>query len=196
MNYKNHPALKNLALLFLAGLFTFSQLRAQETPLSADEVLQQAYQQAAKEKKNVFLMFHASWCGWCHRMDDAMNDSICKKLFTDNYVICHLVVKETGEKKKLENPGADALLAKYHGDKSGIPFWLIFDKQGNLLADSQIRPEGAGLETAGKNVGCPAQQEEIAHFLKVLKQTSSLNKKQLAVINSRFEQIAPQSAAR
>src|SRR5690606_25443283 len=99
-----------------------------------------------------FLMFHASWCGWCHRMDDAMNDSTCKNFFTDNYVICHLVVKEMGDKKKLENPGAEELLAKYHGDKAGIPFWLIFDKNGNLLADSQERPEGAGLDEAGKNV--------------------------------------------
>jgi hypothetical protein len=119
-------------------------------------------------------------------MDKSMNDTSCEKLFKDNYVIAHLVVKESEDKKSLENPGAEAMLAKYHGDKSGIPFWLIFDKNGKLLADSQIRPEGAGLDVAGENVGCPSQPQEIAHFIKVLKATSSLNEQELAVIQTRF----------
>jgi hypothetical protein len=68
----------------------------------------------------------------------------------------------------------------------GIPFWLIFDAKGNLLADCQTRPDGAALATKGENTGCPATKEEVAHFIKVLKKTSSLNADQLAVVEKNF----------
>ncbi|MBD0287325.1 MAG: hypothetical protein ICV79_18150, partial [Flavisolibacter sp.] len=57
-----------------------------------------------------------------------------------------------------------------------------------LLADSQIRPEGAGLDEPGQNAGCPAKKEEVAHFIRVLKKTSALNKDQLAIIQKRFRE--------
>ena len=44
------------------------------TPAPAAEVLAAALKTAGEQKKNVLLMFHASWCGWCHRMDTSLND--------------------------------------------------------------------------------------------------------------------------
>lgn len=120
-----------------------------------------------------------------------MNDASCKELFANNYVIRHLVVLENDKNKNLENPGAMELLTKYHGDKQGIPFWLVLDQNGKLLADSQIRPEGASLETVGQNIGCPGQKEEIAAFKKILKNTSKLTEAQLGVIEKRFAAINP-----
>jgi hypothetical protein len=95
-------------------------------------------------------------------------------------------VYESKEKKKLENPGALELLTKYHGNDDGIPYWLIFDKNGNILADSQIRPPGANMDIKGKNSGCPASEEEVKYFVMVLKKTSALNAQQLAQIEERF----------
>lgn len=161
--------------------------KAQDPPLSADEILKDAYQVAAKEHKKVFIIFHASWCGWCHRMDKSMNDEICKKFFEDNFVIRHLVVDESADKKNLENPGADELRNKYYGDGQGIPFWLVFDKDGKLLADSKIRTEGEGPET-GSNTGCPANEKEVAYFISVLEKTTNLNSAQLVIISKRFRQ--------
>lgn len=178
--------LKRMIVSVIVVLAVVVTVHAQNVPPSAESVLNSALSRAASENKKVFLMFHASWCGWCHAMDKSMNDAGCEQLFKNNYVVCHLVVKESEDKKHLENPGAEEMLAKYHGDKSGIPFWLIFDKSGRLLADSQIRPEGAGLDTPGQNVGCPSEPHEIAHFIKVLKQTSALNDHELAVIQTRF----------
>ena len=77
------------------------------------------------------------------------------------------MVDESRDKKNLENPGADELRTKYHGDDEGIPFWLIFDKDGNLLADSQIEPKGASLDTKGENIACPATEKEVAYFIEV-----------------------------
>jgi thioredoxin-related protein len=171
--------------LFLLQLVT----NAQHVP-AADEVLKNAFTQAAKENKNVFIIFHASWCGWCHRMDSSMNDKSCKAYFDKSYVIRHLTVLESADKKQLENPGAMQLLEKYKGADQGIPFWLVFDKNGTLLADSQIRPGGAGLETKGANCGCPAQPEEVAYFISVLKKTSSITASEILAIEKRFRENA------
>jgi thiol-disulfide isomerase/thioredoxin len=175
-------------LLSVLALFLFSEGQAQRGPLPADEIMQEAYQQAAKEKKNVIVIFHASWCGWCHRMDSSINDKNCKKFFDDNYVIRHLVVDESKDKKNLENPGADEFRSKYNGDKQGIPFWLIFDKNGNLLGDSQMRPEGTGFDTRGDNIGCPASAKEVEAFINLLKKTSKLSASQQVAIEKRFRQ--------
>lgn len=164
-------------------------VRAQQSPKPADELMNEAFQRASSENKNVFVIFHASWCGWCHKMDSAMNDVAVKKFFDDNYVITHLTIYESDENKKLENPGAFEMYVRFGGgDDQGIPYWLVFDKNGKLLADSKIRPEGADLDELGKNAGCPASKEEVAHFIRVLKKTSSLNKDQLAVIEKRFRE--------
>ncbi len=175
-------------LLGFSAFLFFSVAHAQGGPLSADEIMQEALQQAAKENKNIMIIFHASWCGWCHKMDSSMNDKTCKKFFDDNYVVRHLVVDESKDKKNLENPGADELRSKYHGDGEGIPFWLVFDKEGNFLADSQIRPEGASPGSKGDNVGCPAQEKEVAYFIDVLKKTSRITAAQETAIQKRFRQ--------
>jgi thioredoxin-related protein len=175
-----------LVSLFLVALLN-GQAQPSPTPApeSADAILSAALQEAARDHKNVFIIFHASWCGWCHRMDTAMNDPLCKKFFQDNFVIRHLVVLESKDKVQLENPGAEAMRLKYHGKDQGIPFWLIFDKDGKLLADSKIRKAGQGPEE-GQNSGCPAAEQEVAYFIDVLKQTSRLSPGQEEIIRKRF----------
>ena len=175
-----------ISSLAFALLFSIAAT-AQDPPLSAGEILKEAYQAATKENKKVFIIFHASWCGWCHRMDKSMNDETCKKFFEDNFVIRHLVVDESTDKKNLENPGADELRNTYYGVGQGIPFWLVFDKDGKLLADSKIRVEGEGPDK-GTNTGCPANEKEVDYFISVLEKTTNLNSSQLAVIRKRFRE--------
>ena len=171
-----------------AFLFHTETSFAQHGQPPASEIMREAMQMAAKENKNVFIIFHASWCGWCHKMDNSIDDESCKDFFYKNYVIRHLVVDESRDKKDLENPGADELRAKYHGDNEGIPFWLIFDKDGNLLADSQMRPKGASLDTKGENVACPAAEKEVAYFIEVLKKTSEISEAEQMAVQKRFRQ--------
>ena len=169
--------MKRIAILF-ALTFFISAISFSQAPLSAEDVMATARKKAAAENKNVFLIFHASWCGWCHKMDTSMSDPAVKKYFTDNYVIEHLVVQESKNKKQLENPGAEAMMVQYKGEGQGIPFWLIFDKDGKLLADSRMEN--------GDNTGCPAKENEVAHFVNVLKKTSRLKDNELAIIQKRF----------
>jgi thioredoxin-related protein len=164
--------------LFLLAVLSFALIgNAQQTP-SAAVVLKEARAKAAKENKNVMVIFHASWCGWCHKMDTSLNDASVKTFFDKNYVITHLTVSESDNKKNLENPGAEILFDSLAGKNSGIPFWFIMNKDGKILADSQTEP--------GNNVGCPATAEEVAHFIKVLKRTSSITAEQIAAVEKRF----------
>jgi hypothetical protein len=120
-------------------------------------------------------------------MDNSMNDPSCKDYFDKNFVIRHLVVDEAKDKKDLENPGANELRTKYYGDGQGIPFWLVFDKDGNLLSDSKIHKEGEVPE-GGQNVGCPANEEEVSFFIALLKKATNLSAGDEAKIRTRFRQ--------
>jgi thioredoxin-related protein len=177
--------MKKFQLFITVFALAFSMQAQQPSPLPASEVLKDAYTQAKKENKFVFVMFHASWCGWCHKMDKSMNDPACRDYFDKNFVIKHLVVDENKDKKDLENPGANELRNQYYGNEQGIPFWLIFDKDGKLISDSKIRKEGEGPEK-GENVGCPASEKEVAYFIDVLKKTKRLKAPELEVIKARF----------
>ena len=172
--------MKKILLTFAFGIFSILLLNAQQKPTDATMVIREAVSQAKVEGKRAFIIFTASWCGWCHRMNAALNDSACKKYFDDNFVIRHLIVSETREKKHLENPGADSLMEHYATKRSGIPFWLILDSESNLLLSSMM--------PSGENSGCPATEKEVDYFIGVLKRTTALSPQALKIIYNRFRQ--------
>lgn len=176
--------LTRLPVIVLSLLIVHTNVNAQTKIESADEIIKEAKAEAAKTNKNIFIIFHASWCGWCHKMDTAMNDKSIKSFFDKNYLVRHLTVDEHGDKKNLDTPGANELRTQYHGDQQGIPYWFILDKNGKLLADSRLHSDDG--KVTGNSVGCPAEPNEVDYFIKVLKKTSSLNDSQLALIHARF----------
>lgn len=169
-------------LLIIAFTLFGSLAVAQQAVPAAKEVLDEAYKQAAAEHKNILLIFHASWCGWCHKMDSSMNNPACKKSFDDNYVIIHLTVFESPKRKSEENKGGAELLKQYRAFDTGIPFWVVLDKDGKLLKDSFIKKADGSTAI----IGCPASEKEVAAFIEILKMTSSLKDKELAVIAGVF----------
>lgn len=175
--------LNKILPIIIFALLSIITTQAQDKPAPAEEIISKAKTEAAKSNKNVFIIFHASWCVWCHRMDSAMNTPTLKPFFDNNYVIRHLTIDESKDKKNLENPGADAIRTKYHGDNSGIPYWFILDKNGKLLGDSRLTDSNG---KPGGNVGCPAKPEEVDYFINLIGKTSKLNKEQLELIRQRF----------
>ncbi len=186
--------LKNTFSIVLIILF-FNLTVAQENLEKASHIFNKAVELAKKENKNVFIMFHASWCGWCKKMDASINDASIKDFFTNNYVIEHLVVLESKKNKHLENPDASTMLKKYGGGESGIPYWLIFDSQGNLMADSKMVKNELVLKEKGSNIGCPGSDEEVNSFIYKIKETSTLNDIELAKIAKRFRLNNPNPAS-
>jgi thiol-disulfide isomerase/thioredoxin len=172
--------------LIIAAFLISGGIAAQEKPETADKIMNDAYKVAASGKKNVFVIFHASWCGWCKKLEASINDPVCRDYFNNNYVFVHLTVLESKDKKNLENPGAPEMYTKYAGNSSGIPFFLIFDGTGKLLADSKIRAAGEGPEKPGQNMGCPAADDEVAAFIDVLRKTSKIKPADEAAISERF----------
>lgn len=169
-------------ILLLFALLLFSASTNAQKILTADEVLSAATREAAKTQKKVMVIFHASWCGWCHRMDTALADPVVKPYFDRNFVITHLTVYESEGKKNLENPGALELLTRYGGNDQGIPFWVILDSKGKLLADSFYEKD--------KNSGCPAQPQEVAYFVNVLKKHTAITETEATSVSARFARNA------
>lgn len=179
---------KHTKLLFIISLYILagSSIFGQTNARPAEAIVKEALAEATNTHKNVLIIFHASWCGWCHKMDNSINDEKLKSFFDNNYVLVHLTVDESKDKKELENRGANELRKKYHGEQQGLPYWFILDAKGNLLADSRLNPGNTGTGRKATNIGCPASIEEVTYFIKVIKKTSSLNDNQLALMKERF----------
>jgi hypothetical protein len=147
--------------------------------------LAQAIAEATAGRKNIFVVFGASWCGWCRKLDEVMNQPLMKGLFGDNYVILHLKMDENSDKKYLETPGAEVLSQQYGGQGQGLPYWVILDSTGRYLADSRFE---SSTSVAAGNIGCPATVEEVSYFIKVLRKTSLLSAQDLYQIGQQFLQ--------
>ncbi len=179
--------MKNKLLLIACILLCSGLAFAQEKPESAGKIMDDAYKTAAKEGKTVMIVFHASWCGWCKKFEASVNDPSCRDYFNNHFVIKYLDILERGDKKNLENPGAIEMYNQYGGQLGGVPFFLIFDKNGTLLADSKIKPAGSDPEKPLQNMGCPASDEEVAAFIKILEKTSRITNAEEASITERFK---------
>ena len=154
--------------------------------MSANDVLRQAELKARKEHKAVFLLFHASWCIWCHRIDDMLSDPTLKPIFDKNFVVIHIDGMEAKKKANLENPGWAPMLDKYHGTGQGIPYWLFLSPKGKVLADcnSPYDPDKNGKPS---NMGFPdkSQPKDLNFFIHDLQKAGAkLSKKDIAAIKS------------
>jgi thioredoxin-related protein len=151
-------------------------------PEPAREILDSAVKEAEASHRTVFLIFHASWCGWCKKLDAVLETPEVKKLIEENYVVVHLDVQERGEKiGKLENPGGEEIMNELGGKDSGLPFYAFIDGGGKKIADSKM--EGPARE----NIGYPGSEEEVTLFGTLLSQTAPrLTGEQRAFIAKHF----------
>jgi hypothetical protein len=129
------------------------------------DVVDNAVKSARAEKKAPLVGFHASWCGYCRRLERYMASPEVKPILDKHFTAVWLTVLERGEKKALENPGAEELFVKWSGGlRTGLPFLAVLDKKGNVIGSS-LRPVPG---KPGENIGYPATPEEVGHFLSIL----------------------------
>jgi thioredoxin-related protein len=159
-------AARILAILAVIVVTCTAQLAISAmAPPSAESLVDAAVKTAKSQDKVVLVHFGASWCVWCRHLDDMLQGPELGMLFAERFVIVHLTVQESDDKKQLENPGAEQLLAREGAGKSGVPVFMFFDQSGNKIADSLALPNRA-------NIGYPASPEEIQAFGGILEKTT------------------------
>ncbi len=155
-----HNLAKHIVLALL--LISASCLLAESRP-SADKVMKDAEARAAAEHKNIFLIFHASWCGWCTQLDRFLESPEIKPVIDKNFVVARLDVEEA-KHPEWNNPGGEALM-KTLGTTGGMPYLVFLDARGKPIVNSNRPSPG---HAGGENIGYPVAPEEIAWFMQML----------------------------
>ncbi|CAN5377584.1 hypothetical protein BH11ARM1_BH11ARM1_13100 [soil metagenome] len=190
-NMRKLTLLPCIAALALGASFASAQKATQApdptAPRTATEIIKGAQSQARIDKKNVMVIFHASWCGWCKKLDAYMATPVMKELLDKNYVIVHLDVLEDDAHKNLENPEGMDYMTRFNGKNSGLPFTAIMTADGRMVANSNAEKDG----TTG-NIGYPAAKGEIDWYIKMLKKTAPyMTTTQLTSIRAWLTKNAP-----
>ncbi|MDR2560926.1 MAG: thioredoxin family protein [Holophagales bacterium] len=156
-------------VLLSSVVFVSAALCAQvaEKPAPAPELVTKAVNKSAADNKKTMVAFHASWCGWCKRLETYLEMPDIKPIIEKYYSVLWLTILERDEKKELENPGADTFFAKWtNGANTGIPFYVVLDSKEEVLASS-IQPLKPGDKPG--NIGFPGNDEERKAFISFLK---------------------------
>lgn len=147
----------------------------------ASELLANALETAREEDKRVFLHFGAPWCGWCHRLEDWMALEEVEETLSKEFIDLKIDVDRTIGGKEL-----DAETRKTSGG-GGIPWFVFLDAEGEQLITS---------DGPGGNVGFPVTDEEVAHFMDMLKsKTKNLNADDIAFLEQSLRRAAPKRAS-
>ena len=98
--------------------------------IDAHEEIKEAIARAAKEHKNVLIVFGANWCYDCHVLDLAFRRPDLASVLQRNYEVVHVDVGE-GDKNQ-------DIMQEYHVPmKKGIPALAVLDSKGKLLYSQQ-----------------------------------------------------------
>jgi len=116
--------------------------------LKAADVLAAALAEAERTDKLVFLHSGAPWCGWCKRLEAWMARPEVAEILAKDFVPLKIDVDRM--------LGAKAIGDKYVDGYGGVPWIVILDTGGELVADS--------FDEEGKNIGSPYADWEIEYF--------------------------------
>ena len=67
---------------------------------------------------------------------------------------------------------------RYKGKDAGLPFWLILNPKGEVLADS--------FNDKKENLGCPSTAEEVDVFAAKLKKSAKMDDNELQAVRNAF----------
>jgi thiol-disulfide isomerase/thioredoxin len=98
--------------------------------IDAHEEIKQAVAQAAKQHKNVLIVFGANWCYDCHVLDLAFHRPDLTSVLQKNYEVVHVDVGE-GDKNQ------DIMQQYGVPMKKGIPALAVLDSHRKLLYSQQ-----------------------------------------------------------
>ena len=97
--------------------------------IDAHEEIKQALARAAREHKNVLIVFGANWCYDCHVLDLAFQRPDLAPILQHNYVVVHVDIGEFN--KNLD------LMQQYNAPMQKVPSLAVLNDKGKLLYSQQ-----------------------------------------------------------
>ena len=97
--------------------------------IDAHEEIKQALARAAKEHKNVLIVFGANWCYDCHVLDLAFHRPDLAPVLQRNYEVVHVDIGEFN--KNLD------LMQQYNAPMQKVPSLAVLNDKGKLLYSQQ-----------------------------------------------------------
>lgn len=164
---KSMHALLVLGLLASPGV---SQTSKHDSP-AVDRLLKDTEAIASSQHKNILLIFNASWCGPCHRLESFLADPAMRPIFDRHFV--KLVVdygERSDDTRHQDTPGADELIDSLHDTDTGLPLIVMLSSSGKPIVDS-VRPV-YGRRNNHANIGYPYSPTGIDWFLEMLRRAA------------------------
>ena len=165
--------MKTLAALLVVGLLNISGTGQTNTPDSptASQLLKDAEATASSQHRNILLVFSASWCAPCHRLQSFLNDPVISPIF-DRYFVKLIVDygEHTDDKRCKDTQGADELIDALHERETGVPLIVMLNSSGKPIVDSILPVYGRRNNHA--NFGYPTSPTEIDWFLEMLRRAA------------------------
>lgn len=148
------------------------------TAAAADEVRRELALSAGENKK-LFLLFYASWCGYCRLFNRFLADPAAAAIINREFRVMHMrTLERAPAQKALQLDGADDLFGRYAKKAQGLPFFVLFNGAGGPLATS-VSP------LDGRNIGFPIGKGDLEIFEKIIARAApSITTSELATLRT------------
>ena len=176
MKTKLNSTFVTLLLLFATAACSFSaEEKTNYTATAANDALEAACKQAAKESKAVFVKSGFPECVWCRVFDRYHSVPEVQKIIGKYYVVVAIDTKNM--------PDGNAVFSKYA--EPGAPSWVIITPLKKVIIDSY-----ASSGTEG-NVGYPLEPNETAYYIAALKKaTPAITDAELQILSQQIKKAA------
>jgi thiol-disulfide isomerase/thioredoxin len=132
-------------------------------PVAADDEVRRELELSKGEGKRLFLLFYASWCGYCRLFDRFLADPAAAAIINREFRILHMrTLERSAAQKALQLAGADDVFTRFaKTPAAGLPFFVVFNGEGGPMATS-LSPRD------GRNIGFPIGKGDLDVFEKIL----------------------------
>jgi hypothetical protein len=171
MKTKLNIALLSFLILLAAGSTGSAQEKKGYSKTAANDTVEAACQQAAKESKLVFLKSGYPECAWCRIFDRYHGLPEVQKIVGKYYVVAVIDIENM--------PDGFSVFSRYA--KPAAPSWVIMTPQKKVIIDSYAR-DG--------NVGFPNEPNETAYYLAALKKaTPAITDGELKTLSEQIQKV-------